>query len=69
MGMGKALSYDGRTTVVVGHYQPPGNFMGEWGQNVPPVLYGKPHPLTLEELGMFINFLSPSMKFYLVFPN
>ncbi|VDL43896.1 unnamed protein product [Hymenolepis diminuta] len=55
MGMGKALSYDGRTTIVVGHYQPPGNFMGEWGQNVPPVLHGKPRPLTLEELARGMN--------------
>ncbi|KAM3176615.1 hypothetical protein ACTXT7_006184 [Hymenolepis weldensis] len=55
MGMGKALSHDGQTAVVVGHYQPPGNFMGEWGQNVPPVLHGEPRPLTLEELAKGMN--------------
>nr|CDS31555.1 Golgi associated plant pathogenesis [Hymenolepis microstoma] len=50
VGMGKALCKDGCSVVVVGQYQPPGNYMGEWGSNVLPVLRGQPRPLTLVEL-------------------
>ncbi|VDO02167.1 unnamed protein product [Rodentolepis nana] len=61
VGMGKAMCRDGRTIVVVGQYQPPGNFMGEWGRNVLPVLRGQPRRLTLEELGMVILYFINSI--------
>ena len=36
MGVAKASSPDGRTTVVVANYHPPGNFVGRFKQNVFP---------------------------------
>ncbi|CAF1296598.1 unnamed protein product [Adineta ricciae] len=37
MGIGIALSSDGQSAYVVANYYPPGNFQGEYGEQVPPV--------------------------------
>ncbi|KAM7536721.1 hypothetical protein Aperf_G00000081224 [Anoplocephala perfoliata] len=50
MGMGKTVTPDGHKVIVVGHYQPPGNYIGEWGANVPSAVHGINRALTLEEL-------------------
>lgn len=55
MGMGIAESADGRTVVVVAHYQPQGNCIGQWSANVPRLLHGTPHAFTLAELSKFIS--------------
>ncbi|VDK33634.1 unnamed protein product [Taenia asiatica] len=53
MGMGIAESADRRTVIVVAHYQPQGNRIGQWSANVPRLLHGTPHTFTLEELTDF----------------
>ncbi|KAL5971790.1 Golgi-associated plant pathogenesis-related protein 1 [Taenia solium] len=55
MGMGIAESADGRTVIVVAHYQPQGNCIGQWSANVPRLLHGTPHTFTLEELTKAMN--------------
>lgn len=34
LGVGFALTGDGKTLYVVAQYSPPGNYMGQFGQNV-----------------------------------
>ncbi len=50
-GFGRAWANGGKTVVIVGHYNPPGNVIGRWAQNIPRPLTGLVWTPTYEQLG------------------
>ncbi|KAH9278837.1 Golgi-associated plant pathogenesis-related protein 1 [Echinococcus granulosus] len=62
VGMGVAESADKTAVTVVAHYRPPGNFRGQWGNNVPRLIHGIPHAFSVEELTKAMNAEPKSVK-------
>ncbi|VDL96679.1 unnamed protein product [Schistocephalus solidus] len=55
-GFGVAKTANGQNIYVVGQYKPPGNFMGQWGSQVPRPLNGKVVVPTAEALIRKFNY-------------
>ncbi|VEL37135.1 unnamed protein product [Protopolystoma xenopodis] len=56
-GFGTAKTTDERQVVTVGNYMPPGNFSGEWVENVPRPLSGSIYLPSIEELSAGAHWL------------
>ncbi len=53
-GFGVAKTADGHSIYVVGQYKPAGNYVGQWGAQVPKPLNGKIEVPTAAELRKYI---------------